>query len=257
MKIQFFAYTLIFMLLGFHSTSVSQFSLPVDSLTVLAKEKFDEGEEDDALTMYEKVLEKDPENYDALWNAAILHAREGYRLDDEGDQEEKFLKAMQLAEKVVELHPNKGHSWYAYAVAKGRMTEIIGTRDRIRAAHEIKDSIEKASEMIPEEALVWHLWGVWHSDVANVSRGERMAARFISRGLPKASNEKAEEYLKRAVEMDENSILFRLDLARHYIETGEDEKAKNILDEVVQMKPHSKDDPQKLEEAQRLLEYLR
>lgn len=261
MKILLHIYPLIAMLFVVHSVSASQSSSftpsTIDSLTTLAKEKFDNGEEQEAMAMYERVLEMDSENFEALWNSSILYAREGYRLDDKSAQEVKFRKALELAEKVVELHPDKGHSYYALAVAKGRMTEVLGTRDRIRAAHAIRDNIEKAAEMIPEEPLVWHLWGVWHSDVSNVGRAERWAARFISRGLPKASSEKAEEYLSRAIEMDGTSILFRLDLVHHYIEVGEDDKAREILEELILMNPKSKDDPQKIEDARKLLEDLR
>jgi len=260
MKVKLHICLLMILLFVIHSVCVSQSSFSpsaVDSLTTVAKEKFDAGEEEKARDMYEDVLEVDDENYEALWNLSVLYAREGHRLEDTDAQEEKFRTALEMAEKVVELHPDKGHSYYAYAVAKGRMTEVIGTRDRIRAAHTIRDKIEKAAELIPEEPLVWHLWGVWHSDVANVGRTERWAARFISRGLPKASNEKAEEYLKRAIELDEDSILFRLDLAHHYIEVGEDEKAKEILEELIHMEPHSMDDPEKIENARKLLEDLR
>lgn len=258
MKILLHLCLLINMLLVVHSVSASQSSAytsssSIDSLTTLAKEKFDAGDECEALAVYEDVLEMDPENFEALWNSSILYTREGYRLDDKNAQEEKFRTALELAENVVELHPDKGHSYYALSVAKGRMTEVLGTRGRIRAAHAIRDNIEKAAEMIPDEPLVWHLWGVWHSDVSNVSRAERWAARFISRGLPKASNEKAEEYLKRSIDLDETSILFRMDLAHHYIEVGEDEKAIEILEELIHMNPQTRDDPQKIEDARKLL----
>ncbi len=261
MKILLHVYPLMTMLFVIHSVSISQSSSystsSIDSLTSLAKEKFNSGEESEAMSLYEDVLEMDPQNYEALWNSSVLYASEGYRLDDEREQEEKFKKALELAEKAVELHPDKGYSYYAYAVAKGRMTEVLGKRDRIRAAHVIRDNIEKAAELIPEEPLVWHLWGVWHSDVSNVSRAERWVARFISGGLPEASNETAEEYLKKAVELDETSILFRWDLAHHYIAVGEDEKAIEVLEELIHMEPQRKDDPQKIENAKILLDDLR
>lgn len=257
MKIQYFMHSLLLILLIVHAQSVSQSSLPIDNLVVEAKDKFDEGEEEESLKMYEEILERDPENYDALWNASILYARQGYRLENTDDQKEKYQKAMVLAEKAVDLHPDKGHSYYALAVAKGRMTEIMGTRDRIRAAHEIQNAIGRAAELIPDYPYVWHLWGVWHSDVSNVGRTERIAARFISSGLPRASNEKAEEYLKKAIEMKESNILFRLDLARHYIEAKEKEKAKEVLEDLVKMEPVTKNDPEKIESAHQLLENLR
>lgn len=236
--------------------AIGQATDSINQLTDTATEKFERGDEREALEIFEEVLKKDPVNYKALWNTSLLYAREGYRLESEDDQREKYRKALDLAEKAIEHHPDKGHSYYVYSVAKGRMTELMRTRDRIRAAHEIRDSIEKASQMIPDYAPAWHLYGVWHSDVSNVSRTERMAARFISGGLPRGSNEKAEEYLKKAIELDGNSILFRIDLARHYLQTGEDGQAKQVLEEIIIMEPTTKDDPEKIEEAREMLDAL-
>jgi FimV-like protein len=236
--------------------AIAQATDSINQLTDTAVEKFESGDETEALEIFEEVLGKDPVNYEALWNTSLLYAREGYRLENEDDQREKYRQALDLAEKAIEHHPDKGHSYYVYSVAKGRMTELMRTRDRIRAAHEIRDSIEKASQLIPDYAPVWHLYGVWHSDVSNVGRAERMAARFISRGLPKASSDKAEEFLKKAIELDEGSILFRLDLARHYLQTGEQQQARQVLEEIVLMEPATKDDPEKIEEAREMLEAL-
>jgi len=149
-----------------------------------ASEKFDRGEEEESLELFLKVLEADSENYDALWNTSIIYARMGFRLDNESEMEEHFEIAKDYAEKAKEYYSDKGRSYYAYAVAVGRMTELMGTRDRIRAAHDIEENISKAVELIPEYAPVWHLYGVWHSDIANANRAERAAARLVSVGLP-------------------------------------------------------------------------
>jgi tetratricopeptide (TPR) repeat protein len=228
----------------------------LDSLQLKAEQQFDEGDEEKALALYNEILQKDQTHLEALWNSAIIHTRIGFALDDEDKMKEYFEAALEYAERALEHHPGEGHAYYAYAVAMGRMTNVIGTRDRIRAAHEIEEKIENASRLIPDYAPVWHLYGVWHSDVANVSGAERAAARFLSGGLPDGSNEKAEKYLKKAIEMDDEQILFRLDLARHYLETDEQEKAKPILKGILEMEPVTKYDPGKIEEAEELLNSL-
>jgi len=223
-----------------------------------ASEKFDRGEEEESLELFLKVLEADSENYDALWNTSIIYARMGFRLDNESEMEEHFEIAKEYAEKAKEYHSDKGRSYYAYAVALGRMTELMGTRDRIRAAHDIEENISKAVELIPEYAPVWHLYGVWHSDIANANRAERAAARLVSVGLPDdADNKKAEEYLIKAINMLPESILFRVDLAKHYIAIDEEEKAIEVLEEAASMEVKMMDDDAKKEEAKELLEELK
>ena len=225
----------------------------IELILEVGSEKFDSGYEEESLVLFLRVLEADNKNYDALWNISIIYSRIGYRLDSKSEKEEYFQKAKSYAEKAKEYHSDKGKSYYVYAVALGRLTNKMSTRDRIRAAHDIKENVEKAIELEPDYAPFWHLYGVWHSDVANVSRIERMAARFISGGVPRGSNEKAEEYLKKAIEMDEERILFRMDLARHYAEVGENEKAVEVLEKIREMKARTKFDHAKFMEAEELL----
>lgn len=242
------------------------YMLPVDvfadmndteELIEKAKELVDEMEEEKALELFIKVLEEDPENYTALWNKSLLTTRKYYRMDDEDDQKEGYKKALEIAEKTLDLHPDEGHSHYVYAVAKGRLSDLEGTRDMISASHEIEDRISKAAELIPDYAPVWHLYGVWHSDIASANSAERSAARLVSDGLPDdAEEDKAEKYLKKAIDMMPESILFRVDLAKHYIEIDEKEKAIEVLEEAASMDVKMMDDDDKKEEAKELLDEI-
>jgi FimV-like protein len=140
------------------------------------------------------------------------------------------------------------------AVAMGRMTEVMGPGDKIDASRKVKQNVEKATDLIPDFAPVWHLYGVWHSDVANMSGALKAAAGLFSSGIPGASNEKAEEYLKKAISMDKDNILFHLDLAKHYLKVDQPEKAKPLLEEIITFEPQMKDDPEYINEAKELLE---
>jgi FimV-like protein len=142
------------------------------------------------------------------------------------------------------------------AVALGRWSELQDTDTRIETSHEIKENIEEAVELIPDYAPVWHLYGVFHSDVANISGAEQFAANLISEGVPDGSNEKAEEYLKKSIDMMPESILFRLDLAKHYLKVDDDDKAREVLEEIKEMEITLPNEGQLKEEASQLLEEL-
>lgn len=72
-------FILLLVLFMFTITAVEVYgqSSSEEELIKQAAEKFEEGDEERALELYEEVLEKDPEHYEALWNTSILHAREG------------------------------------------------------------------------------------------------------------------------------------------------------------------------------------
>lgn len=234
------------------------FDKNIEELIERAEEKVENHQEEKALELYQKVLEVDSGHYEALWNTSLLTSRKYHRMDDEDAKLEGYKRALEIAEKTVDLYPGKGHSHYVYAVALGRYNELEGTRDMIEASHDIKEHIEKASELIPDYAPVWHLYGVWHSDIATASSAEEMAAGLVSEGLPDGAEEdKAEKYLKKSIEMMPETILFRLDLAKHYIEIDKKEKAIEVLDEAVSMAPEMMGDVENREEAKELLSEIR
>jgi len=243
--------------LGFNPVTNAQQSALIDSLLQRADNQVDDFNEKEAIETYQKVLEEDPDNFEALWNISVLHSTVGYRLDDEETMQDFYNKALNYAKKAIENHPDKGLSYYAMAVAKGRNSELKGTREKIRLSHEVQKNIQKAVEMMPNHALSWHLYGVWQSEVANVGRAERFAANFISEGLPEASNEKAEEYLKKAVELNPGNILIRYDLAMHYVRSDQEDRAIPVLEELLTMEPELKDGKRHLEEAKKLLNDLK
>lgn len=229
----------------------------IGSQLEIAKELHMSGEEQKSLNIYKDVLSKDADNITALWNAAVLQAKIGHRQNRERSMRRHYEAAQELADRAVENHPDNGHAYYAKAVAVGRMTEIMGTGDKIDASRELKNNIEKASELIPDFAPVWHLYGVWHSDVANMSGAVKTAAGLFSGGIPDASNEKAEEYLNKAISLDKDNILFHLDLAKHYLKIDRPEDARPLLEEILKMEPQMKDDSRYINEADQLLEETR
>lgn len=258
MKKQIYALIAVMLFVFIPSSVLGSDLLDPDKMLKEAEELFDEGKEEEALKIYMEVLDEEPENYEALWNASLINSRLGYQFgDDEEDKQlEYYNEARDLANRAIEHHGNKGHSYYVKAVALGRWGELQDTNTRIKTSHEIKKNVEKAAEMIPDYAPVWHLYGVFHSDVANVSGAEKFAANLISEGLPDASNEKAEEYLKKAIEMMPECILFRLDLAKHYLKVDNEEQAREVLEEIKEMEPTLPNEGQLKEEAANILKDL-
>lgn len=248
----------IFLINGLSLTAYSQtsgsYSASINSQLETAEELHMSGEEQKSLDIYKDVLSRDSDNLDALWNAAVLHAKIGHRQDSERLMKRHYGKAEDLADRAVENHPDNGYAHYAKAVVVGRMTEVMRSGDKIDASRKLKQNIERASELIPDFAPVWHLYGVWHSDVANTSGAVKAAAGLFSSGIPDASNQKAEEYLNKAISMDEDNILFHLDLAKHYMKIDRREKARPLLKEILSIDPQMKDDPRYIKEAEQLLE---
>lgn len=255
----FLIHTSVFLLLisAGVSTSLCQGNTDVSELLRQAEIKMNEADEPAAMELYEQAINEDPENYEALWNLSLLYSKKGQRQELEEDMEQYFERGKELAQLTLDYHPEKTYSHYVFAVATGRLADISSPRERIRASEQIKEHVDIALELDPENEAAWHLLGVWHSRAANLSRAERWAANLLFGGAPEgASNHEAERCLKRAIELDPGNILFHLDLARLYTTIERREEARDVLNRILELEPREIDDPEHLEEASEMLSEL-
>ena len=243
------------------ATDVTSKAAETDSIRYLlndANQYIQNGEDEKALNVYMGILSKEPENYEALWNSSLIYSKKGRMQADFSSMEPYFRTALEIAGFCLEKHPDKSRSHYVFALASaGLADEMPNSTERIQLIWNMKEHSYRAARLDPDYAPAWHLKGVWHSKIANISRAERFAARFVYGALPEgASNSKAEEYLKRAITMSPDTILFQLDLAQHYQESGQSKKAYPVLQSILTMEPVSQNDYFDLDEARERYETL-
>lgn len=204
---------------GFAQSNISALEQRADSL-------YDAFEEQEALDLYQKLLEENPNHYRALWRTSFLYSRIGNRLKREKAQKEYFNKAIDYAERTLEADSTDTQSNFVMAVAMGRKALISGARDRVAASRAIKKHVDQTLKKDSTHAGAWHVLGRWHFKVANLSWIERAAANTLFGGIPgDATNKKAAESIEKAISLDDDYILYYYDLAKVYKEMGKDQKA--------------------------------
>ncbi|MEX0778147.1 MAG: tetratricopeptide repeat protein [Balneolales bacterium] len=248
------AFILIFLLI-FSVETMAQDSDDIEALVNQAQAHYVDKQNEEALEDYLKVLEIEPTHYEALHKTSLLYNMIGFQLEDEDEQHENYKLAKKYGELAVEHHPDKDESHYVYSIAVGRITDFSSSRERVRLAPVIKEHGEKAIEINPEHAGAWHLLAVWHHNASNLNFAERTAVRVLG-GLPDSSNERAEKAFKKAIALDNETIIFYLDFARFYEDMGEDEKAKQMLNKAVALEPKIEGDEKYLKESKDMLASL-
>jgi tetratricopeptide (TPR) repeat protein len=234
---------------------------PAESTEILlmrASESYEKGDEVQAMRIYQNILQREPGNYDALWNASLLYTRRGHYQPTEMQKRNYFTRARELGVLCLEIYPEKPRCHYVYGISTATLVDIMpNSAERIQLIWDIRKHAERAAELDPNYAPVWHLLGIWNSKLANTSRAERVGARMLYGRLPEdASHAKAEEYLKKAIRLEPNEILFHVDLAQHYIASGQQAKAKPILERVLAMNMVSDSDRFYMIEARQNLNEL-
>lgn len=234
--------------MALNAQEVNQIVQGADSL-------YEEYEEEQALSLYEQILDQNPDHYKALWRSSFLYSRIGNRLDEEEEQKKYFNRAIEMAEQALAVDSTDSQSNFVMSVAMGRKALISGAKERIAASRAIKKYADRAIKYDSTNAGAWHVLGRWHFKVANLSWIERLAANTLFGGVPgDASNEKAAESIQKAISLNDQYIRYHYDLARVYEELGRDKAAIETCQKAIGLTVLTSDDLELKNECQQLIE---
>ncbi len=210
-----------------------------------------------ALSAYQKAVELDPTNYEALWKLSRAYVDVGETLKDKDKRREYFKKAEEFARKAIEVNPDGSKGHLTLSIALGRVALDASPKERIRLSKEIKAEVDKALQLDPNDDIAWHVLGRWHRKLATLSWIEKKFANIFLGGVPKeASLEKAVEAFQKAIELNPGHINHHLELAITYEKMGQKEKAIVEYTKVLELPIKDADDPEHKAYAKERLEDL-
>jgi tetratricopeptide (TPR) repeat protein len=216
-----------------------------------------------ALENYRLALEVDPDNYEALWKAArasidIADVLDPKAKDTPGMQTKHFTEAEAFARKAVKVNPDDTWGHFYLSSAMGKRVLLLGRKEQINASREIKDIVDKALELDPENDLAWHALGRWHRRMAEIGGAKRALGSILYGSIPRGSMEESEQYMKKAVELNPELPIHHLELGRTYAALGKYALAAGSFQQALDLpKITSKDDMVKKEAAAELADVSR
>ena len=222
-------------------SAVAQDEVPQQTLS-LADSLYRNYQEKEALERYNAILKQNPAHYKSLWRSAFLFVRIGYRFDSEERQKQYYEKGIARARKAMAVDSTDTNSNFVLAAALGRKAMISGPNERVSASREIKKYAERAIASDSTHAGAWHVLGRLHFKLANLGFAERLAANTLFGGIPDASEEKAVQFLEKAVELEPDLIIYYFDLARVYRHVGKIDKAADTCRQALGLEPITPDD---------------
>jgi tetratricopeptide (TPR) repeat protein len=153
------------------------------------------------------------------------------------------------------LHPDSTEGHFFKAVALGRYALFVGGKRKVQIAREVKMAVERTLQINPNHVGALHVLGRWHHELASLNFFERALAKIIFGGLPSGvSLEKAASYYERAIALNPNSPVHRLDYGRTLFKLGRLREARQQLEICIALPNVFWDDPQNKLEARKLLE---
>ena len=140
--------------------------------------------------------------------AARALAIHGYEIAPESDKEELFLRAINYAEKAVELDPSSSAASLEISHAMGRYAQTISVAEALSGgfAEKTKAAMDKAIRLDPTNFSAYLSVGSWHAEIV-------AAAGFMAKLLYGATEELSLSSYQRALDLNPNSGLVHFEYA--------------------------------------------
>jgi len=177
---------------------------------------------EEAISAYKKVLEADPENYEANWKIARAYFLLGDMLDEIKENRKRHKevgeKGMQFGERAFTLHPEgvEGHYYYGLCLAKYTLGITFITALTGGVASKYEEHMEEALEL--------------NKDYDSAGPLRALGRYWHKIPWPKRDLEKSITYLKESVARAPMNIRGRFYLAEAYLKAKKKDLAKEQLE---------------------------
>lgn len=210
----------------------------------------------EALVVIQQADQLSPGNAEILYRLAKQKAQ--LMLDAKSSAERKQLgtEALDAAQRAVAADPKSAEAHLSLAIVYGRLAQDESARRKVELSRLIRDEAEIAAKLDPREDYAWHVLGRWNYEMANFNAVLKALAQAIYGKFPDASNEKAVEYLEKAVALRPDRVVHQIELGRAYLAIGEKDKARAALEKGLSLPSVAKDDNETKERGRKALSQL-
>ena len=210
-----------------------------------------------------KVLQVEPRNLEALAKLSRAYIDIGDSIpESQSNWKERRLQEYRTAEnyarQAIKADPDSTWGHFYLAASLGTMAGLSPVARQIEMADEIRAAAEKAIALDPQNGFACHVYGVWHRRMAEIGKTRRMfASLWHGRSVPMGDLEKSLEFLKKAVSINPNVIVSRLELARTHVARHEWAAARAQLNSIAELPAKFSDDGRHKQKAHELLDEIK
>jgi tetratricopeptide (TPR) repeat protein len=210
----------------------------------------------DALKFYLPAEKLDPSNARLL-----VHISREYRhlMSDATSSDEKVKlgrAALGYAKRAVAISPSDPEAQLAVAISCGKLEPFGTNRERFDSVSIIKSAADKVVRLDPSNDLAWHILGLWHENLAEVSGVQRAMAQMVFGKLPDSTYDQAAQCFQKAISLQPNRLMHYIELGRLYAKMGRNDEARHLISTGLGMQNTEKDDPETKRQGRELLAQL-
>lgn len=198
------------------------------------------------------ALQSSHEKGSANIQKASVQYELGRTTSDVKERAEYFRRAEEFAQQAIKAEPQSDEGYKWLAIALGAQAEDVNVRAQIQLSRRVKENIEKALSLDPNDDISLLVLSRWHYKVASLQPWTRALVKLVYGGLPQASLEQAAELQLRAI-AKKDRIAHRYSLAKIYYQMGRRDAALEQLRRAIALPVTFPEEADDLEKARRKL----
>jgi tetratricopeptide (TPR) repeat protein len=201
-----------------------------------------------ALEHYLEAVKLEPQSCEALWKASracvdIADLIPAADKDVKTRQMKLYTDGTAYALKAVAANPKEAWGHLQVAIALGKKLLMLGKKEQIDGAKQVRAETDKAIELDPSNHLAYHVLGRWHRRMAEIGGAKRFFGSLVYGSIPKGSFDESEKNLKKAIELMPNYVNHHLELGITYVALKKNALAEQEFQQAIELpKTTSKDD---------------
>lgn len=189
-----------------------------------------------------QLRDPDNRNFDVESRYAKYSLFLGQRLTEEKDREKVFEEGRDAAKIASRLRPDQPDGYFWYGANLGELSQMSPVTVGYKSIDDIRQAMNKVIELQP--------------GFQGASAYDILAQLELNTHLFGGKDEKAAEYLEKAIEIQKNNSNLRLHLAQAYLGFHKEPLAKQQLEYIIKMQPDPDYIPEhkaNVEQAKKLL----
>ena len=232
-----------FLAMAIAALSIAAFSSPnLQDMLKTSDELFNKFDNKGALDTLLNADKEFPHNAEVLWRLCRVETHIADHMpvatDDEKDAQLKtYHTAYDYADSAVAADPKNSMAYTYRAVADGKIALFKGVFSVGSIVKQVRNDCESAIALDPNNAIAYYVLGRTHAKLAEKPKMFRWPL-----GLAWGNIDDAIKFFQKAVSLDPNFVMFRLDLAKAYVNNDEDQKAKEQLTVIPSIPKRDEDD---------------
>ena len=175
-----------------------------------------------SIGILEIILEKDPENLEALLLLSRVWLTYGYaKAPDDDEKSTAFKNGFEAARRALEIAPDDPDAHFYHVANLGSWAETQGVIRSLFLLPKIRGGIERILELEPNHVYGLAMYGLLYYALPGFMGGDLHLSEI---------------YLKRAISIDPHMSTLKIHLAKTLIKQKKYDEAKNALREIIEEK---------------------